>query len=738
MNKKQSLVQKLFLCTFFSLASTKVHAQITPDNTLEAEASKLVPNVLINGASADLINGGALRGNNLFHSFSEFNIKNGQRVYFGNPSGVVNILTRVTGGNASNILGTLGVNGAANLFLINPNGILFGQNASLDVRGSFVGTTANGVQFGNQGDFSTTNQEAPALLTVNPSALFFNQINPTAAIQNNSVAPAGIDPAGFDAFGLRVSDGKSLLLVGGNINMNGGQLNAYGGRVELGGLKEPGNINLFFNANNLRLGFPEDVTRATVSLRNQASVYVEASGGGDIAVNAQNIEILEGGRLITGIGEGLGAPLTIAGDITLNATGEIKVAAGSRIDNLVRLGSKGNGGNITINADSFKLEDNARLTASTYGIGNAGNVIVIAKGALTLTNANIFSSVEAGGLGKGGNIDLVAATLLLQDGAQIQAITREASGAQQAGRGDAGNVNIKVIGVIDIAGKKNIFPSSINSLVEIGTIGNAGNITIDAGSLKLRSGAGGLATSTSGQGNAGNVTVRAKNDVSLMDGDIFSTVEAGAVGNGGNIDINASSLSLIDGAQLLTFVREASDKQAAGQGNAGSINVRVTGDVDISGEINGFKSGIRSLVAPGTVGNGGNITINSASFSLRDGARLNASTAGIGNAGNININTTGAVTISGGQDGNVSAIFADVVGGAKGSGGNININSAKFSLLDGTQLITSTSGIGDAGNVNVNALSAVFLVDNSSIISTVGAGGVGNGGDININASTCH
>ncbi|BDA71968.1 hypothetical protein RIVM261_004690 [Rivularia sp. IAM M-261] len=87
-------------------------------------------------------------------------------MYFSNPSGVSNILARVTGGNASNILGILGVDGGANLFIINPNGIFFGENARLDVRGSFVVTTASGVQFGNQGVFSATTPQQPGLLTV--------------------------------------------------------------------------------------------------------------------------------------------------------------------------------------------------------------------------------------------------------------------------------------------------------------------------------------------------------------------------------------------------------------------------------------------------------------------------------------------------------------------------------------------------------------------------------------------
>ncbi|MEH1944482.1 MAG: filamentous hemagglutinin N-terminal domain-containing protein [Nostoc sp.] len=796
---KGSIKNIVYLCLISTALSqaSPVQAQITPDNTLLSETSQLNQNQIINGALGDKINGGATRGSNLFHSFSEFNIQDGQRVYFANPISIENILTRVTGGNASNIFGTLGVDGTANLFLINPSGILFGQNAQLDVQGSFVGTTANGVQFGNQGIFNATNPKAPALLTIQPSALWFNQLIQNAGIQNNSIAPAGIDSSGVSRFGLRVGDGKSLLLVGGNVSMDGGKLNALGGRVELGGLAEPGNINLVFNSDNLSLKFPVNVTRASVSLTNQAGAFVTGAGGGDIAINAQNIEILGGSVLSGGIGVGLGTAETVAGDITVNAAREIKVVGSdSGIGNLVRLGAKGKGGNITIDSGSFSLSDGAGLAASTSGVGNAGNVTVSAKNAVSLANnVGILSTVEAGGEGKGGNIEINAATLSLTDGAQLNTSTRGASDTQPAGTGDAGNVNVKVTGAVDIAGQTNDVRSGISSFVSIGAVGNGGNITIDSGSFSLRDRAV-LSASTSGQGNAGNVTVSARNAVSLADAaGIFSGVGAGGVGKGGNIDINAANLSLIDGAFLFA--------SNSGQGNAGNVNIKVTGVVDIAGQKNGLQSGIFSSVDTGGVGNAGNITIKSGDFSLRDRAQLSASTSGVGNAGNVtvnvknavsladnayilstvdaggvgnggnidintatlslndgaqlatitrepsnsepagrgnagnvNINVTGAVDIVGEKRGIESGIRSDVGVGTVGNGGNITIDSGDFSLRDRAQLSASTSGFGNAGNVTVRARNAVSLADNAYILSTVEAGGVGKGGNIDINATT--
>ncbi|MHC5756083.1 MAG: two-partner secretion domain-containing protein, partial [Nostoc sp.] len=302
--------------------------------------------------------------------------------------------------------------------------------------GSFVATTANALQFGNRGFFSASEKNIPSpLLTINPSALLFNQINQNAAIQNNSVAFAGKDPAGFDAFGLRVPDGKSLLLVGGNVSMDGGRLNAYGGRAELGGLAEPGTLALGVDGDNLSLIFPDNVARTSVSLTNQAGVIVTGAGGGNIAVNARNLEILGGSLITAGVGEGLGTPETVAGDITLNATESIKVAGtGSNVRNLVGLGSLGNGGNITIDSGSLSLQNGAELIASTFGQGNAGNVNVNVTDAVDIAgrNSGILSSVSTGTVGNGGNISIDSGSFSLRDRAELSAST--------SGLGNAGTI----------------------------------------------------------------------------------------------------------------------------------------------------------------------------------------------------------------------------------------------------------------------------------------------------------
>ncbi|MGB7441167.1 MAG: filamentous hemagglutinin N-terminal domain-containing protein [Coleofasciculaceae cyanobacterium] len=263
-----------FVGTLLTAMRGQVLAQILLDNTLGAESSVVTPDV-IKGIPSDRIDGGATRGANLFHSFEQFSVLEGQGAYFTNSAGIANILSRVTGTNRSDILGRLGVLGNANLFLINPNGIVFGENASLDLQGSFLATTANAIRLGDEGLFSASQPATSNLLTVQPSAIWFNALA-TQPIVNQSLAVSLIDQPNIvnRPPGLQVPAGQTLALVGGDIRLEGGNLTAAGGRMELGSVAGVGEVSLTQTGNRLLLGYDSVSEFGNISLTDGALVTV--------------------------------------------------------------------------------------------------------------------------------------------------------------------------------------------------------------------------------------------------------------------------------------------------------------------------------------------------------------------------------------------------------------------------------------------------------------------------------
>ena len=676
------------------------NGQITPDTTLGSENS----HVTSTGA-VDTINGGATRGANLFHSFQEFNVEEERAAVFTNPAGIENILSRVTGGNASNILGTLGVwGGNANLFLINPNGIIFGPNARLDVGGSFVTTTANAIGLAN-GDIFSANPREPLptqLLNVKPNAFFFHQIAAQPIINRSTAGSTG----------LRVPQAQSLLLVGGHVRLEGGRILVPGGRVELAGVRGNGTAGLSVNGGDLGLSFPVGVQRADVSLTNGADVNVRAGGGGSIAINAQNLYLVEGSSLRAGINSGFGSIGSQAGDIEINATETINLTNESFIANSVRPRAVGKGGDIRITTGSLALTSGAQLSASTYGQGDAGSVTIGANDTVSLDGPSaILSRLEADAVGKGGSIDIQARSLTLTNGAQLIAITE--------GQGNAGSVTIRASDMVSFDGVgSNGLPSAAGSSVEADAVGKGGSIDIQAHSLALTNGAR-LVASTVGQGDAGSVTIRASDTVSL-DGPsaILSRVEADAVGKGGSIDIQARSLTLTNGAQL--------SASTYGQGDAGSVTVHASDMVSLDGmENNGFSSAALSRVGAGAEGNGGGINIQARSLALTNGAQLVAVTEGQGDAGSVTIRASDTVSFDGvGSNGFPSAAGSSVEADAVGKGGVINIKTGLLSVTNGAGLIASSEGSGAAGDIAVAARSV--RLDNQALLRSNTITGQGN------------
>src|SRR4028118_2271420 len=271
-------------------------AQIIPDNSLGAESSRTVPDT-INNLPSDRITGGAIRGVNLFHSFGEFNINTGRGAYFENPSGIANIFTRVTGGNPSNILGNLGVLGNSNLFLINPKGIVFGPSARLDLRGSFVGTSASGVVFNNGFEFSSANPQAVPLLAINiPVGLRFRE-NPGAIVNASSVTEVIQDQT--IPVGLAVPPGQTLALVGGDVIFNNGFASAFSGNIQLGSVASPGLVSFNIMSQGLGLDYTNVTYFGNIELSGLSAVTASGPGGGAIALRGGNVILRDRSRLVS-------------------------------------------------------------------------------------------------------------------------------------------------------------------------------------------------------------------------------------------------------------------------------------------------------------------------------------------------------------------------------------------------------------------------------------------------------
>jgi filamentous hemagglutinin family protein len=671
-------------------------------------------------------------GSNLFHSFGQFNLDTGEVSLFQSGADIRNILSRVTGGSPSIINGRIFTQSSnVNLFLINPTGIQFGPNALLNVgsatRGSFVATTVDALVWPNGAQFSATNPSgANSLLTIvgDPGGFLSTLQRPAPIVSSSNL---------LDVYG-----GQSLLLLGGNVRLEGGVLLAPGGRVELGGLSAPGTVGLFVEGNTLSLGFPDGVARADVSLTNRARVDAAAGGGGSIAINAQTVELLGGSVVFTGILPGRGSVDSQAGDIEINATGAITVSELSLIANQVF--GIGDGGDMKISTLSLAVTDGAQLLATTFGRGDAGNVRITATDTVAFTgvgsnrrSSGARSTVAQEAKGNGGDIEITSHSLLVSDGAFLSADT--------FGRGDAGNVRITATDTVAFTGAgSNGFSSGAFSSVEQKTAeGRGGNVEISANSLLVSDGAV-LSASTFGRGDAGNVKIAATDSVSFTEvgsnggsSGASSTVEQGAEGKGGDVEITSNSLSVSDGAQLVS--------STLGQGDAGSVRITATDTVSFTGVgSNGGSSGARSSVAQGAEGKGGDIEITSNSLSVSDGAQLIAGTVGQGDAGNVRITATDTVSFAGvSSNGRSSGAFSSVdQKEAEGKGGDIEINSNSLSVSDGAVLVASTFGQGDAGNVRITATDTVSLAgvgsngQSSAVGSTVEQGGEGKGGDIEI------
>ena len=513
--------------------SSAVWSQITPDSTLGESNSRVIPDQNINNIDADLIEGGAQRGANLFHSFGEFNIEAGRGAYFANPEGVNNIFNRVTGNNASQLSGTLGILGDANLYFINPNGIIFGENSSLDINGSFVGTTANGIEFGDRGFFSASEPENVPLLTIQPSALFFDRLT-GGKIINRSRAETNIvrnlefqpEPAAY--IGLNSASNSSFLLLAEEIITDTGNVVIEGGgRIELVAIAEPVDIELNFDDSNpafkldgsfskgdilfrgntnlaAEINLLGDSTRGTEAQNNSGEINlvgknITLTGGAFINVSnvtninspgifikSQNLFLGTSDNSIASIAEG-----TVDGTDILIETETLSQKSNNGINIIGAVSdSSGEPGDLIINAEDIDIVGNEQLgdvpfdarsifingfLSEASSNGNSGNIIINTD-RLSVSTFSVISATNIGG-GDAGNIEINAKQIILDKSAIFT----------DSFRGNAGNINLKVAETLQLRNNGEISTSTAPAFNNIpdditATIGGrGGNINIEAG-----------------------------------------------------------------------------------------------------------------------------------------------------------------------------------------------------------------------------------------------------------------
>jgi filamentous hemagglutinin family protein len=679
---------------------TIARSQVIPDGSLGLETS------IVNLASPDrvIITGGAERSSLLFHSFKDFNVAAGQTVLFLPNGAAETIFSRVTGGNPSRIFGNLGVLGNANLFLLNPKGILFGPQSQLSLSGSFIATTADRFTFGNQ-TFSAIDPVAPPLLTVSlPIGLGFG--SSPGSIVNQSIGETG--------FGLALGPFKTLALLGGDLLFDSGRTSVVSGRIELGSFRN-GGVTLRSNPSGFAVEASPEMVRGTIDLRAGSLVtnvladpriqnpdaILRVTGdrvglasnsiiqtrnasslpGIDLEVNANALDLVSGGKLVTqteGTGRSGLMRVLVRDRLAIKGGNAQTILGLSSIVNFVE--GPGSGAGLDLEAGSFLLENGGLILSATTGTGDAGPVLAVAREdfvasgpaiALPLVRAGI--SINSFGRGGGNNIRVKSRNLLLADGGVIESYI--------VSDGKVGNLTIDVAEKTIVRGENPLY-RAIESKIAITNFGqepggdlvlNTKDLVIEQGgavftaSLRLSEvlqslyGPNPVSELTRGKvGPAGNIKVNAETiliqgtgsdntaNVSQLSSLTFLDSRAG------DLEINTRQLKIREGGILVSsslvsapdaFI--ASPTAQSGRGNGGNVTVRAE-EIVLEGRSFGGQL-VNTILGTQTLGfgNAGDTRIDANTLTVLNGASLSSGTVNTGNAGSLVINAGDRILVQG-------------------------------------------------------------------------------------------
>jgi len=785
MNQSPYRLIKLFTLLSSCLIPISAKAQITPDGTLPNNS------VVTPDGETIQIDGGTTRGGNLFHSFQEFSVPAGSEAMFNNANAIDNIFSRVTGGAESIIDGGIGANGAANVFLINPAGIIFGEGAFLNIGGSFIGSTANDLLFPDGVSYSATDTDVEPVLTINaPIGLGFRE--EPQPITNLSI---------FDVdnlVGLRAAADETIALIGGDILLEGGFISSVGGRIELGSVGENNTVNLTEVERGFNFSYEGVENFQDISLTLAAFVSNEGIGAGDIELQGRNISLIEGSEIAFENFEGGVGSLTIIATDSIGISGNAADVDFGDFPSSIRysVGDNAIGENsiLSINTNSLNIDRGGLIVSETIGSESGVNVNIEASEIFVgepfvfdiddFLSSGIFAQVDPGTTGDGGNVSIKTERLSISDGGQINAVT--------FGSGNAGNISLNVTESINLTGtvaesnSSQFFPSGVFASVaeEATATGDGGDIIINTSSLTITDGAQ-IGTFARNEGNGGALTINATDSIRLSgftptaefrgdgisgisvsadpsfedeSGTLITTtgnggtlnltteeliVEQGAaifsdtlsLGNGGDINLNVDRLIVRDGGEIRSGSLLGADPLDTERGAGGTLDLNVTESVEITGtgNINGEDVQSSLLTTAESNGAAGNLSLVTDSLNLSEGGQIDAGSTGEADAGDLSIEAGNIEILDLAADNFGTGILAEVAEGAAGTGGNIAITAEQLTVNgSGASISVGNRGVGNAGDLTIDT--SRLIVDAGAQVSA-STFGEGNAGNLTVNAT---